>query len=84
VVLLTDGRANIARDGTPGRAQAEADALAAARRFQADGFAALVLDTAPRPSPQAERLAAALGARYRPLPYADAGRLSAAVREGAG
>jgi magnesium chelatase subunit D len=43
-----------------------------------------VLDTAPRPSPQAERLAAALGARYRPLPYADAGRLSAAVREGAG
>jgi magnesium chelatase subunit D len=79
LVFLTDGRANIARDGTPGRARAEEDALAAARQIGANGFAALLLDTAPRPTPQAERLAAAMGARYRPLPYADAGALSSAV-----
>ncbi len=79
LVFLTDGRANIARDGTPGRAKAEADALAAARQIDANGFAALLLDTSPRPAPQAERLAAAMGARYRPLPYADAGALSSAV-----
>jgi magnesium chelatase subunit D len=79
IVFLTDGRGNIARDGSPGRARAEADALAAARQLNAGGFAALLLDTSPRPAPQAERLAAAMGARYRPLPYADAGALSNAV-----
>jgi magnesium chelatase subunit D len=79
IVFLTDGRANIARDGSPGRARAEADALASAAQFRIGGFAALLLDTSPRPAPQAERLAAAMGARYRPLPYADAGTLSQAV-----
>ena len=34
LVILTDGRANIARDGQPGRAQAMADALASARRLR--------------------------------------------------
>jgi magnesium chelatase subunit D len=82
IVFLTDGRANIARDGTPGRARAQEDALAAARALAAAGFAALLLDTSPRPAPQAEQLAAAMGARYRPLPYADAGMLSKAVMDG--
>jgi magnesium chelatase subunit D len=81
IVFLTDGRANIARDGTPGRAKAQEDALAAARVLRDGGFAALLLDTSPRPAPQAEQLAAAMGARYRPLPYADAGALSKAVLE---
>jgi magnesium chelatase subunit D len=81
LVFLTDGRANIARDGTPGRARAEMDALAAARQIDANGFAALLLDTSPRPAPQAERLAAAMGARYRPLPYADAATLSSALMD---
>ncbi len=80
LVFLTDGRANIARDGTPGRARAQDDALAAARRLAAGGFATLLLDTSPRPAPQAEQLAAAMQARYRPLPYADAGVLSAVVQ----
>jgi magnesium chelatase subunit D len=82
IVFLTDGRANIARDGTPGRARAQQEALAAARQLAASGFAALLLDTSPRPAPQAEQLAAAMAARYRPLPYADAGALSAAVMDG--
>ncbi|MCS6854689.1 MAG: magnesium chelatase subunit D [Elioraea sp.] len=79
-VLLTDGRANVARDGTPGRPRAEADALAAARQLRAQGLAAILIDTAPRPQPSAQRIAAEMGARYLALPYADAARLSRAVR----
>ncbi len=80
VVLLTDGRANIARDGTPGRARAGEDALAAARLIRGEGFAALLLDTSPQPQDTALGIAAALGARYLPLPHAGATVLSQAVR----
>jgi magnesium chelatase subunit D len=80
VVLLTDGRANIARDGTPGRARASEDALAAARQMRIEGFAALLLDTSPQAQDTARELAAAMGARYLPLPYAGAAMLSQAVR----
>src|SRR5208337_94567 len=47
VVLLTDGKANVARDGSMDRAKAEADALAAAQ--SARGLRALLIDTSPRP-----------------------------------
>ncbi|WP_240789896.1 magnesium chelatase subunit D [Roseomonas sp. HF4] len=81
IVLLTDGRANVARDGTGGRAGAEADALEAARPLRLAAVPALLVDTAPRPQAFAKGLAAAMGARYLPLPAADAARLSQAVRE---
>ena len=80
VVLLTDGRANIARDGTPGRARAGEDALAAARAMRMEGVAALLLDTSPQPQETARALAVAMGARYLPLPHAGAAMLSQAVR----
>ncbi|MGU3540597.1 magnesium chelatase subunit D [Methylobacterium sp. A54F] len=80
VVLLTDGRANVARSGEPGRAQAAADALGAARALRAAGLGALLVDTAARPQEAARHLAEAMGARYLALPRADAGSLSAAVR----
>jgi magnesium chelatase subunit D len=79
LVLLTDGRANIARDGTAGRPSAEADALNAATPIRVAGIPALLVDTAPRPHPYAKRLAEAMGARYLALPAADAARLSGAV-----
>ena len=78
-VFLTDGRANIARDGSPGRARAHADALAAARAWRAAGLGAVWLDTAPHPQPQAQALAQTMGARYLPLPHADARQMSRAV-----
>ncbi len=80
VILLTDGRANVARDGSPGRARAQEEAQVAAREVRAAGVAALVVDTSPRPQAAAERLAAEMAARYLPLPYADAAALSGAVR----
>ena len=80
LVLLTDGRGNIARDGSPGRQRAREDALAAARQLRLAGVTALLLDTSPQPQPAAEQLAAAMGAAYLPLPYAGAALLSSAVR----
>jgi magnesium chelatase subunit D len=79
-VFLTDGRANIALDGTPGRAKATEDATAAARRFCALGHDALWLDTAPQPQAAARELALAMGARYVALPYAAAADMSRVVR----
>ncbi|MEO6745705.1 MAG: magnesium chelatase subunit D [Caldimonas sp.] len=83
VVLLTDGRANIARDGSPGRVQAHADALAAAHRLRALGAATLLIDTSAQPQEPAQRLAEAMRARYVPLPHAGAQALSRSVREAA-
>ncbi len=83
LVLLTDGRANIARDGSPARPRAEEEALAAATRVRVSGVSALLIDTAPRAQAQAGRLAAQMGARYLPLPHADAAALSEAVRRAA-
>ena len=51
------GRANIARDGSVGRAKAEEDALQASRRLMAAGFTSLLVDTSPRPNPSARRSA---------------------------
>jgi magnesium chelatase subunit D len=83
IVALTDGRANVTRDGSGGRATAESEALESARLFRASGIAALLIDTAPRPHPFSRDLASAMGARYVPLPFADAARMSAAVRQAA-
>ncbi|MGE0329347.1 MAG: magnesium chelatase subunit D [Ramlibacter sp.] len=80
VVMLTDGRANIARDGAPGRARAHDDALAAARLFRQTGLTALLLDTSPQPQDSAQALAQAMGAAYVALPHAGAHTLSQAVR----
>ena len=80
IILLTDGRGNIALDGSPGRAKALMDGLAAARALRATGLAALLIDTSPSPQPQGRTLAAEMGARYLPLPYADAATLSRVVR----
>lgn len=79
VILLTDGRANIARTGTPGRPQAEADALSAAVPFRLAGLSTLLVDTAPRPAPFAKQMATAMGAKYLALPAANSEKLSAAV-----
>jgi magnesium chelatase subunit D len=79
VVFLTDARANIARDGAPGRPQAEADAIASAQVLRALSGTTLFIDTSPRPSEQAQRFAAAMGARYVALPRCDALGIHAAV-----
>ncbi len=83
IVALTDGRANVTRDGMGGRAVAELEAMDMARLFKLSGIASLLIDTAPRPQPFSRDLAGAMGARYVALPFADAARMSAAVRDAA-
>ncbi|MDO9707467.1 magnesium chelatase subunit D [Paracraurococcus lichenis] len=80
LVVLTDGRANVARDGAGGRARAEAEALQAARALRAARIAGVLVDVSPRPAEAGRRLAAEMGAKYLALPYADAVTLSRAVR----
>ena len=80
IVLLTDGQANVARDGRPGRGQASSDAEAAARRLAIQGHQVLLIDTGPRRRAGGRAIAGIMGARFLPLPQADARGLSAAVR----
>ena len=79
VVVLTDGRANIAVDGSAVRKTAEADAEAAAKAIGAAGIASAFVDISARPRPEGAALAAAMRARYLPLPRADAAAMHAAV-----
>ena len=81
LVVLSDGRANVALDGTPGREVAHREALGAAKGARRAGIAALFVDTSPRPNALANELALAMNARYLPLPYVSAQALSAAVKQ---
>ncbi len=83
LVVLTDGRANVALDGSGGREAATAEAMALARRMRAAGLPATVIDISARPRPEAGALAAAMGARLVALPRGPAPAISAAVRAGA-
>jgi magnesium chelatase subunit D len=81
LVFLTDGRANIARGGVPGRALAETDALAACHQLRDAGLATVFVDTSPRAQPDGDRFARAMGAVYAPLPYVDANAMFGLVDE---
>jgi magnesium chelatase subunit D len=80
IVMLTDGKANIDRSGNPGREQANADAMIAAKQAALAGFAAMVIDTSPLPSQAAQQIAAQMHARYMPLPHAGAAQVSQAIK----
>ncbi len=79
IAILTDGRGNIALDGTPDRAKAEDEARMFARLIRATGTPALVIDVANRPQSGLRALAKDMDAPYLALPRADAHRLSAAL-----
>jgi magnesium chelatase subunit D len=86
VVLMTDGRANVALDGAHGRTKAYEDALGAARRLFAMGISAIAIDTSEtrgRERPPTLELAQAMRARYVKLPKTDAAAVNAAVRAAA-
>ena len=79
VIVLTDGRANIARDGAQGRPRAEEDATERGAAITCRWNHGVLVDTSPRPGPSGAQLASEMGARYLPLPHADATALSKAV-----
>lgn len=79
IVLLTDGRANIALDGTADRTKAGDDAQTMARHICAAGAEAIVLDLGKRPAAFLSDLASQMNGLYLPLPRADAHKVSRAV-----
>ncbi|MBF9042893.1 magnesium chelatase subunit D [Rhodobacterales bacterium HKCCE4037] len=80
--LLTDGRANIALDGTADRQRAPQDALTIGKTLI--GLQTLVIDCGTRPSASLKELADTSAAQYLALPRADAARLSRAVSDALG
>ena len=84
IALLTDGRGNVALDGSTNRDMAEADSLRLAKLIAASGIPTLVLDIANRPQAALKSLSNRLAATYLPLPRADAHRLSAVLHAAIG
>jgi len=80
IALLTDGRGNIALDGTADRVKSDADTAQLARAILIAAIPTLVLDIANRPQPSLSKLANQLGAPYLALPRADSARLSAVLQ----
>ncbi|MEL6486431.1 MAG: magnesium chelatase subunit D [Pseudomonadota bacterium] len=80
LVILTDGRANLDREGQPGRKQAGEDAIASAKAIARAGYDALVIDISARAGPESAALAEAMNARFLALPRADARTIANAVK----
>jgi len=81
LIFMTDGRANVALDGSTGHQAAGEEARETAQMIRIQGWDCLLVDTARRPRPKARAIAEAMGARYLPLPQGGASSLSGAAAE---
>ena len=79
LVLLTDGRANVALDGDQNRQRAMQDAEHMADFLRMAQVQALVLDTAIRPQKPLIKLAHRMGATHIALPRASSAGMSQAI-----
>ena len=77
VVVLTDGRGNIALDGTADAGAAKRDAEGAARAMKAPG---VLIDISARPREEGRTIAALMGAKFVALPRGDAVSVRDAVK----
>ena len=80
IALLTNGRANIALDGSRDRTLAGEDAKSHARHIAAQGIETITIDTGRRPEPALRDLSNLMGGTYLPMPRADAQRLADTAR----
>ncbi len=83
LVFLTDGAANITRDGGAGREIAQAEARQAGRQLRTSGYPVVLVDVSKRGSDAARALAQDMGARYARLPVSNPGALAQLAREAA-
>ena len=81
IIVLTDGRSNIALDGSANRDQAAKDALHSGQQIAARNVDTIVIDTGNRPDQSLKTLANTIRGDYIALPRADAKRLSDTVSE---
>lgn len=79
IAVLTDGKGNVASDGTANRETAMAEAHQAAKGLALAGINSIVIDISPRPREEAAALAEAMGGRYLPLPQAHSKAMVAAI-----
>lgn len=79
IAILTDGKGNVAMDGTANRETAKTEAMTAAKGLAMAGINCIVIDISPRPREEAAELAAALKGRYLPLPQAQSAAMVAAI-----
>ncbi|MGB1264268.1 MAG: magnesium chelatase subunit D [Nereida ignava] len=79
IITLTDGRANIALDGTASRVPAGTDAEMMAQHIAAHNIASMVIDVSNRPHRALETLSSRMMAPYIALPRANAQKLSQAI-----
>jgi magnesium chelatase subunit D len=77
VVVLTDGRGNIALDGTADASAAKRDAEGAARALNAPG---VLIDISARPREEGRAIAALMKAKFVALPRGDAQAVRDAVK----
>lgn len=77
IVVLTDGRGNIAFDGTADAAAAKRDAESAARAINAPG---VLIDISARPREEGRAIAALMHAKFVALPRGDALSVRDAVK----
>ncbi len=68
LLVLSDGGANVSRDGTRGRAEAWADAELVARQIAACQVHAVVVDSSPRGDTRLRDVSRTMNARYVALP----------------
>jgi magnesium chelatase subunit D len=79
VIVLTDGRANVTREGQGNKVKALEESAAAARAFAAHGIRSMVVDVSPEPSRHARELAAQMAASYFSMPRAQAADIARPV-----
>ncbi|MFN9808577.1 MAG: magnesium chelatase subunit D [Deltaproteobacteria bacterium] len=79
LIVMTDGRANVALDGRSDREAARHDAEQRARVIRSHDVPTLLVDTSPRPRESARALSEALGAMYLALPHPGSGDLPQAL-----
>ncbi len=79
LIVLTDGRSNVALDGGGHRGRAAEDSTAIARQIAQAGVETIVIDCGKRPDRSLSQLAVSLRGHYASLPRADARSLSDAV-----
>lgn len=79
IVVLTDGRSNVALDGTANRTEAAQDAETIARQIAQAGIDTIVIDTGRRPEQALQQLSLSLRGHYASLPRADARKVSDTV-----
>ncbi len=80
LVVISDGSGNVDLDGNPGRGKAHEETMHIARLIAGHKINAMLIDIGRRGAAKGQPLAKAMGAEYRPLPYASARAMSSFIQ----